>query len=277
VDEAIHLLCETYLEPQDQVLIVVPTYSMYAIYAAVSGARVIAVPAPEFRFPTQAVLANITERTRLITIANPNNPTGTLASQADLLEIARSAPQSAVLVDEAYYEFCGQTLLAEIAGRTNVFVARTFSKAYGLAGLRCGVLAGPEEQMRLIRRVASPYNVNQVALICVPEALADQGYVRWYAEEVKQGRVLLERELEALNIGYCPSHANFVLASFGENKDAFVEGMRERGILVRDRSFDPGCPGWVRITLGSFAQTQQLLAALREVVQEMNAPRELPA
>ena len=277
VDEAIHLLCETYLEPQDEMLIVVPTYSMYAIYGAAVGARVITVPAPGFRFPTGAVLANTTQRTRLIAIANPNNPTGTLASQSDLLEIARSAPQSALLVDEAYYEFCGETLLAEVAGRANLFVARTFSKAYGLAGLRCGVLAGPAEQMRLIQRVASPYNVNQVALMCLPEALADQAYVRWYVDEVKQGRLLLEHELEALHIRYCPSQANFILAGFGQNKDAFVQGMKDRGILVRDRSSDPGCQGWVRITLGSVQQTQRLLEALREVVQEINVSRELPA
>jgi histidinol-phosphate aminotransferase len=275
VDEGIHLLCETYLEPQDEVLIVVPTYSLYAIYAAAAGTRVVTVPAREFRFPTRAVLSNITQRTRLIAIANPNNPTGTLASPSDLLEIARSAPQSALLVDEAYYEFCGQTLLAEVAAQANVFLARTFSKAYGLAGLRCGVLVGPEEHMRLIRRVASPYNVNQVALMCLPEALADQAYVRWYVDEVKQGRLLLERKLEALNIRYCPSHANFVLASFAENKDAFLQAMKERGILLRDRSSDPGCQGWVRITLGSLQQTHSLLEAVREVVQEMT--RELSA
>lgn len=277
VDEVIHLLCETYLEPQDEMLIVVPTYSMYAIYGAAAGARVVTVPAPEFRFPAGAVLANITQRTRLIAIANPNNPTGTLASQSDLLEIARSAPHSALLVDEAYYEFCGQTLLAEVARQTNLLVARTFSKAYGLAGLRCGILAGAGEQMRLIRRVASPYNVNQVALMCLPEALADQAYLRWYVDEVKQGRLLLERELEALNIRYCPSHANFVLAGFGRNKDAFVQGMKDRGILVRDRSSDPGCQGWVRITLGNLQQTHRLLEALREVVPEITASPELPA
>jgi histidinol-phosphate aminotransferase len=277
VDEGIHLLCQSYLEPQDEVLIVVPTYSLYAIYAAAAGARVVPVLAPEFRFPMPAVLANISERTRLIAIANPNNPTGTLAGPSDLLTIARSAPQSALLVDEAYYEFCGQTLLAEISGHANLFVTRTFSKAYGLAGLRCGVLAGPAEQMHLIRRVASPYNVNQVALMCLPEALADQAYLRWYVDEVKQSRLLLERELEALCIGYCPSQANFVLASFGQSKDAFVAAMRGRGILVRDRASDPLCQGWVRITLGSLQQTHRLLEALREVVQEITVSRELRA
>src|SRR3984957_10931611 len=113
VDEAIHLLCETYLEPGDEAMIVVPTYSMYRIYMMAAGARVIAVPAGEdFQFPTDDACNRITLHTRLIAIANPNNPTGTVAPAADLLRIARSAPEAALLVDEAYFEFYGQSMLA---------------------------------------------------------------------------------------------------------------------------------------------------------------------
>jgi histidinol-phosphate aminotransferase len=277
VDEAIHLLCETYLQPEDEVLVVVPTFSMYAIYAAATGARVITIPAAGFRFPLRLLLANLTSRTKLIAIANPNNPTGSIASAQDLLELAACAPQAALLVDEAYYEFCGQTLIQETGGRPNLFVARTFSKAYGLAGLRIGILVGPAEQMRMVRRVSSPYNLNQVALMCLPDALADQEYVSWYAEEVKQSRTLLEQELRAFRIPCWTSHANFVLARFGDRKDLFVEGMRKRAILVRDRSSDPGCEGCVRITVGTIKQTTDVLDAMRTVIEEIQAERELPA
>ena len=178
VDEAIHLLCETYLEPEDEALIVVPTFSMYKIYAAATGARVIEIPAGnDFRFPAEDVLDRITARTRLIAVANPNNPTGSLAPQEELLGIARSAPHAAVLIDEAYFEFCGETLVKQWRDIPNLFVARTFSKAYGLAGLRIGVLIGDVEQIRSVRLVSSPYNVNGVALACLPDALADQEYV----------------------------------------------------------------------------------------------------
>ncbi len=119
----------------------------------------------------------------MIAIANPNNPTGTVAHEEDLMRIARAAPDAAVLVDEAYFEFCGQTVLARRREFANLFVARTFSKAYGMAGLRIGVLVGDPDQMRAMRRVSSPYNVNAVALACLPEAIGDQVYIQQYVRK----------------------------------------------------------------------------------------------
>jgi histidinol-phosphate aminotransferase len=269
-DEAIHLLCETYLDAGNEALIVVPTYSMYEIYAAATGAKVISIPAgEEFGFPVDALLSKINENTRLIAIANPNNPTGILVSAADVFRIAQAAPQAAVLIDEAYYEFCGETVLPAFRQLPNIFVSRTFSKVYGLAGLRIGVLAGSVEQMSLIRRVGSPYSVNAVALACLPEALADQEYIQNYVDEALAGRNLLEKELGSLGIKYWPSRANFVLFQVAKLAKEFISAMRARGILVRDRSSDPGCAGCVRITLGSTADNTRLLAALREIVAEL--------
>jgi histidinol-phosphate aminotransferase len=277
VDEAIHLVCETYLDAGDEVLIVVPTFSMYEIYAAATGAQVITIPAgPEFGYPTDDVLARISRRTRLIAIANPNNPTGTVVSQNGQLRILRAAPDAAVLVDEAYFDFYGESLLAEIASHPNLFVARTFSKAYGLAGLRIGVLVGSPMQMAMVRRVSSPYNVNAVALACLPEAVADQDYIRQYVAEVRQGKELLEQELHSLKLHFWPSQTNFVLVYIGERHDAFVRAMRERGILVRDRSRDSGCDGCVRISVGSNPQTERLIVALREAVGAI-APTGVPS
>lgn len=275
VDEAIHLVCETYLEPGDDVLIVVPTFSMYEIFAAAPGARIVNIPAGvNFSFPTNTILDHITPATRLIAVASPNNPTGSAASVQDLLLVARSAPEAAILVDEAYFEFHGQTLLREWRELPNVFVARTFSKAYGLAGLRAGVLMGQAQQMSGIRKVASPYNVNSVALACLPEALGDEAYVRSYVQEVCQGRERLQDNLQRSGILFWPSRANFVLMRMGEANSAFIRGMREHGILVRDRSRDPGCDGCVRITLGSMEQTERLLLVLREVLQEIGVVRQ---
>jgi histidinol-phosphate aminotransferase len=273
VDEAIHLLCQTYLDRGDEAIIVVPTYSMYRIYMMAAGADVIAIPsAPDFCFPTNDVRNRITRRTRMIAIANPNNPTGTVAEQQDLLQIASAAPNAAVLIDEAYFEFYGQTMLPSLRKFPNLFVARTFSKVYGMAGLRIGALIGNEEQMRTVRCVSSPYNVNAVALACLPEALADQRFVSDYVGEVRQQRARLEIALTAHGIPFWPSHANFVLTRIGSSASdatAFVEQMRRRGILVRDRSADHGCEGCVRITLGPREHTDRLLAALEEVFHEM--------
>jgi histidinol-phosphate aminotransferase len=276
VDEAIHLLCQTYLEPGDEALIVVPAYSMYRIYAMASGAEVVSVSAgKDFQFPTVDLCKRITSRTRLIAIANPNNPTGTVVSGDELLRIARSAPGAAVLVDEAYVEFYGQSVLSARNEVLNLFVARTFSKAYGLAGLRIGVLIGDAEQMRAVRPVSSPYNVNAVALACLPEALRDQDYIQRYVAEVRESRARLEQALEVDGIQFWRSHANFVLAQVGAAA-AFVELMRRRGILVRDRSGDTGCEGCVRITLGPHAHADRLLTALQETLEELGMGQGAP-
>ncbi len=268
VDEAIHLLSETYLEPGDEALIVVPTYSMFRIYAAATGARVLEIPAgSDFVFRTEDLLGRITSRTRLIAIANPNNPTGTVAPQEGLLRIARSAPSAAVLIDEAYFEFYGLSMLDYLREIPNLFVTRTFSKAYGLAGLRIGVLVGDPDQIRSVRRVSSPYNVNAVALTCLPDALADQSYIRQYVNEVCEGREKLEDTLKSNGIPFWRSQANFVLARFGSPE--LIQKMRQRGILVRDRSSDHGCEGCVRITLGPRSHTDRLLTALQETLQEL--------
>ncbi len=234
-----------------------------------AGARLISVPAAkEFSFSADDLCTRVTPRTRLIAIANPNNPTGTVAPAGDLLRIARSAPEAALLVDEAYFEFYGQSMLAARNGISNLFVARTFSKAYGLAGLRVGALIGDADQMRAVRRVSSPYNVNAVALACLPEALGDQTYIRQYVSEVRESRARLERALEALGVQFWPSQANFVLARVGAAA-SFVEHMRRRGILVRDRSSDHGCEGCVRITLGPHEHADRLLTALQETCEQL--------
>jgi histidinol-phosphate aminotransferase len=271
VDEAIHLLCETYLQPGDEVIIVVPTFSMYEIYALATGAKVISIPAAdEFAFPTQAVMSAINGNTKLIAIANPNNPTGTVVSNDDLLRIVSAAENAAVLIDEAYYDFYGTTFIGEVGRYENLFVARTFSKAYGLASLRAGILAGSTSQMRMVRRVSSPYNVNGISLACLPEALNDQEFVASYVAAVKRGRERLTLEFAAQGIRFWPSEANFVLAYLGEFRIAFVQEMRRRGILVRDRNNDPGCGGCVRITMGTDAQTDQLISELRAALDAIS-------
>ena len=270
VDEAIHLLCMTYLDPGDEALIVVPTFAMYEIFAKAEGARVIEVRAgANFAFPLQDVLARISPITRLIAVANPNNPTGAAVAGGVLRQIAQFAPQAALLVDEAYFEFHGETLIDSVGQIENLFVTRTFSKAYGLAGLRIGILAGSAQQMAMVRRVASPYSVNAAALAVLPAVLQDQEYVGGYVAQVRTNRERLQQELGNLGLHYWLSHANFVLVRIGEVHAEFVQALRARGILVRDRNSDAGCEGCVRLTVGTDEHTQTLIAALRNAVEEL--------
>ncbi len=275
VDEAIHVLFEAFLEDGDELLLPVPTYTMYEVYASATDARLVAVLAGEdLQFPFKRLLAAITPRTKIIAIANPNSPSGSAATRAQLLEIAARAPHAVLLVDEAYFHFHSETVI-DLAGVVpNLIVARTFSKAYGLAGLRLGLLAGPVELMRWVRRVLSPYSVNSLALACLPPALEDVAYLDWYVAEVLAARTEFEAALDAARVRRWPSRANFVLIEIGAQHKEFTRMMSAAGVLVRDRSSDPGCDGRVRITIGTREQMRQAAIALNEVLATLRAGKE---
>jgi histidinol-phosphate aminotransferase len=271
VDEAIHVLFETFLEEGDELLLPVPTYTMYEVYASATDARVIAVQAADdLQFPFERLVAAITPRTKVIAIANPNSPSGSVATREQLIEIAKRAPHAVLLVDEAYFHFHGETMIDLIGVVPNLIVARTFSKAYGLAGLRLGLLAGSPESLRWVRRVLSPYSVNSLALACLPPALEDTAYLDWYIGEVLAARSEFEAALDAAKVRRWPSQANFILVEIGPQHADFVRLMRAAGVLVRDRSNDPGCDGRVRITVGTREQMRQAALALNKTLTALN-------
>jgi histidinol-phosphate aminotransferase len=276
VDEAIHVLFEAFLDEGDELLLPVPTYTMYEVYASATDARVIPVQAADnLQFPFEQLAASITKRTKIIAIANPNSPSGSIATREQIVDLAHLAPQAVVLVDEAYFHFHRETVLDLIGTLPNLIVARTFSKAYGLAGLRVGVVAGPIELMRWVRRVLSPYSVNSVALACLPAALKDTAYLDWYVSEVLAARNEFEGALAAAPVRYWPSRANFVLVDIGPRHKEFVRQMLAAGVLVRDRSNDPGCDGRVRITIGTREQMQKAVVALNETLALIRSGEDL--
>jgi len=275
IDEALSLLFTTYLGPGDELLFADPTFVMYPMLGQALGAQVVRVQSSEdLTLPVAGLLARISPHTRVIAVANPNNPTGLAAARADLLQIAEAAPDSAVLIDEAYFEFCGgtltcRTLIPDLARHPNLFVARTFSKAYGLAGMRLGVLTGAADQIGYLRRLSLPFNVNAVALACIEEALADRSFVSEHVAQVKRSRERLEQLFNELGLRFWPSQTNFVLVRVGAQAKTFVESMQRRGILVRDSSANPGCDGCVRITVGTPGQMDEVLQAIREAIAEI--------
>ena len=270
VDEAIHVLFEAFLDADDELLLPVPTYTMYEVYASATDARIAAIQAAnDLQFPFMRLLAAITPKTKIIALANPNSPSGSVATREQLLTIAQAAPHALVLVDEAYFHFHGETVIDQVGAIPNLVVARTFSKAYGLAGLRIGLLAGPVALMRWVRRVLSPYSVNSLALACLPAALGDEAYLNWYVHEVLAARSDFEKALDSAGLRRWPSRANFILVEIGEKHAEFVRIMREAGVLVRDRSNDPGCDGCVRITIGTREQMLTAAGVLREAVANL--------
>jgi histidinol-phosphate aminotransferase len=196
VDEGIHLVCCAFLDEGDEALICTPTFFMYDVSISLMTSGLTRVQSDDsFLFPYERFLAAITPKTKLIIVASPNNPTGATVSREQLLAIAAAAPQAVLMVDEAYFHFHGETTIDDVGRIPNLIVARTFSKAYGLANLRIGMLAGDAQLISFIRKVSSPYNVNGVALAVLPDALADTTYIDWYVDQVRAGR---ERIFEAL-------------------------------------------------------------------------------
>jgi histidinol-phosphate aminotransferase len=270
VDEAIHLTCCAFLEAEDEALIATPSFFMYDVSVQMMTPHLRKVQADAtLEFSFERFMAAITERTKLIIVASPNNPTGAVVSREHLLAIAAAAPQAVLMVDEAYYHFDGASVMGDLAAAPNLIVARTFSKAYGLANLRIGMLAGNAELLKYVRKVSSPYNVNGVALDCLPVALADGEYVAWYSEQVRVGRERMMDGLRELGVPFFPSHANFVLMNIGPKHKELVQAMRANGVLLRDRSTDPGCDGFVRITIGLEEHVTRGLAALKISLDEI--------
>ena len=264
-DEAIQVLINTYVDDRDEVLVLTPSYAMYRFYAELAGARVceVSYEADTLAFPVDRFLAEIRPATRAILVANPNNPTG-CGIGLDIVErLLKAAPQAAVLIDEAYYEFCGRTALPLLSRFSNLFVSRTFSKAYGMAAMRMGCLMSDESNMAHLRKAQSPYSVNSLAALAARVAVADTEYVNAYVAEAVASRETLYRFFDELNIGYWLSEANFVLFRAGDRAVSLRDELRRRGVLVRDRSYE--LPGAVRVTVGRAEQTERFMRELREI------------
>jgi histidinol-phosphate aminotransferase len=244
---------------------------MYRFYAELAGARIVALRYDAaMGFPLDGVLGALRLRRRrksprVMFLANPNNPTGTLVDRAALGRILQAARETLVVVDEAYFEFCGVTVLPWIHRYPNLVVTRTFSKAAGLAGLRIGFLFANPGITAVLRKARSPYAVNMAALVAAAAAARDGRFLSDYAREVNRSKRLLERELSRLEIPVLPGAANFVLVDFGRRATALLRGLRRRGILLRDRRADFGRVGFVRITVGTRTQMRRLVRALERL------------
>jgi histidinol-phosphate aminotransferase len=252
-----------------EAIVVVPAFDMYASCTDAVGGTVVEVPlGPGFTFPLDALLGAISDRTRLVWLTNPNNPTGRSIPRDAVLRIAGAAPNALIFLDEAYVDFGGVTLIGDPAFQQlpHLVVGRTFAKAYGLAGLRAGAVVGDAKTIGSLRRVVPPYSLNACAAAALPVAFADTVYYDWYVEQVALSKTILYREFERLGITHWKSDANFVLARFPGRGGDIAAALAARGVHVRDRSHDRGCADCLRITAGVVDHTRALLTALEEVL-----------
>lgn len=263
-DEAIQVVINTYIDDGAEVLLLRPSYAMYRLYAQLAGASLREIDFnDDLSFPLDRLLAGVTGGTRAILIANPNNPTGTGIDAAGIEAILQRAPQAAVLIDEAYFEFSGVTVLPLIARYENLFVSRTFSKVYGMAAMRFGCLFSQAGNVQFLHKAHSPYSVNTIAALAARAAVRDRAYIRDYMCEVRAAREEIYSGLRELKIRAYPSQANFILFQAGDRAIAIRDELRRRGVLVRDRSYE--IAGAVRVTVGTRAQARRFLEELRSI------------
>jgi histidinol-phosphate aminotransferase len=254
-----------------EAIIPLPAFDPYPNSTAAVGATAVRVPpTPTYAFQADAVLKAITPRTRMIFLNTPNNPTGQLIRREDLKRIAAAAPDAIVLIDEAYIEFGGVSFLPDLAKHPNVLVGRTFSKAYGLAGLRVGVVIGQPEALDPVRAVTLPFNINGVALAALRAALQDTLFLPRYAVQVRDSRERLYAACRRLGLEFWESAGNYVMIRVGETAP-FVQAMAERKVHVRDRSKDPTTPGCIRVTAGMLDHTNAAIEALQAAVAARQA------
>ena len=262
-DDALRVFFDTFVDPGSAILICEPTFPMYRYYAEIFGARVDALHyGADMEFPLGNVLAALRDKPRVLFIANPNNPTGTLVEAGAIEQILQAATNTAVVFDEAYAEFSGVSMVPWIRKHPHLFVARTFSKVAGLAALRLGAVIACAESLALLRRAMPPFPVNLAALVAAEAAIRDRKTMLRYARDVKLMRARFAKELQRIGIKTYPSAGNFVLADFGPDGPRLFHRLERQGILLRERSKEIGA-GFVRITIGTRGEMRRLLKEIK--------------
>jgi histidinol-phosphate aminotransferase len=270
-DDAIRAFFDTFVEQGDPVLLCEPTFPMYRFYAEIFGARIrVCRYDSDMNLPLAPVLAALRERPRVLFIANPNNPTGTLLSRRDVETLLKAATHTPVVIDEAYVEFSGVTMLPLIRRYPQLFVVRTFSKATGLAALRLGAILARADSLAYLRRAMPPFPVNVAALVAARAVIRDKRTMQRYIREAIRLRGWLGEQLRALGIVVHPSAGNFLLADFGPSGPHLFRRLASRGFLLRDRKGDLG-PGFVRISIGTEPEMRRLVREIRRLRRNRHA------
>jgi histidinol-phosphate aminotransferase len=269
-NDIIEFLGHALLGPGEEMVVSQYCFAIYPIVARLLGARVITVPARDYGHDLPAMLRAVTVNTRLIFVANPNNPTGTLAPAADVHRLVAELPEGVVLaMDEAYFEYLDQPVdllpLIRAGQKPNLILLRTFSKIHGLAGLRLGYGIGHPEFIAALEKIRQPFNINSLAQAAALAALDDAAHVKKTRQNNFKGRKFLETALRGLNVPFVPSAANFVLAKVGAGQEVF-EQLQRRGIITRPMG-GYQLPEWIRISVGTTAENQRCVQALRKILR----------
>ena len=269
-NEVIEFLCHAFLTPGDDIVTSQHAFIAYKIIATLFGARTIETPAPDFEQDLAAMIDAITPKTRLIFIANPNNPTGALVSQRKIDMYISRVPKNVVTVfDEAYFEFIDRPpdVLRYVREKKHVVVLRTFSKIHGLAGLRVGYGLAHSELIQVLQKAREPFNVNSIAQVGALAALDDEAHAAETKRVVDEGRAYFEKEFGAMNLRFVPAAANFVMVNVGDGPRVFKQLLAQKVIVRPLKSY--GLDEWVRVSVGTMEQNCKCIAALKNVLSKV--------
>ncbi len=273
-NELLELVARVFAGPGDEILYSQYAFVVYPISAQVVGATSVEVPAKAWGHDLPAMLAAITDKTKVIYLANPNNPTGTVFNRKEWESFISQVPKTVIVVlDEAYIEYAQAQLNSDeyangidyLADHPNLLVSRTFSKAYGLASLRVGYLVGCEEIIQYINQIRAPFNVNHLAQVAATAALADQSFVEKVLLLNQQGMRQIQETLSSLGIDSIPSAGNFLCIDLGEKAIEVNQGLLEKGVIVRPVS-NYGLHCFLRVSIGTQAENQHFIDALKSVL-----------
>lgn len=267
-DDSIRCAFDAFVEEGDEVLLPVPNYGMFDIFGRIRGARVTEILYhDDFSFPVENVLAAISPNTKLIVIVNPANPLGTVIPEQGLLHILDKAEDSLVLLDETYWHFVGKSYVSLIRKYPNLIIVQTFSKAYGLTGLRLGMLFSVAENMQNLAKVNLPFAVNNLALKAGSAALVDQAFIQQVVENVRMEMQFLQHELNQLRIETRACSTNFLLIKIGDRADEIYQALQQRDVLVRNLNKYPLLKGYLRVSIGRREDHLKFLEALRLIMK----------
>jgi histidinol-phosphate aminotransferase len=263
-DDALRLFFDAFVDAGTTAVIIEPTFPMYRYWGEVAGAKIeVQRYGLNMEFPLEGVLNALALKPRVLFVCNPNNPTGTLLEITVIEKILQAATHTAVVLDEAYAEFSGLTVIPLIHQYPQLFVARTFSKAAGLAGLRLGAVIACEESLAILRRATAPFPVNVAALTAAEAAVGDPKTMKLYVKNMLRTRAWFEKELHKLEVRTWPSAGNFLLADFGPGGSEMCSQLQAKhGVLLRDRAKEIG-PGIVRVSIGTQKEMERLLKLIK--------------
>lgn len=275
-DELLKLIAETFLNPGDEVIFSKPSFSEYEFVTKVMDATPITVSLKEdFTYDLEEMLKKINSRTKLIFICNPNNPTGTILTSAELLEFMKRVPEEVIVIfDEAYFEYVTDEhypdTLELIKQGKNVIVLRTFSKIYGLAGLRIGYGIAKPEIISMIHRVREPFNVNLLAQEAARASLSDKNHLMESKKLVLMGREYLYQAFEKLGLKYVQTQTNFIFVDVNCDSVALFNSLLRQGVIVRTGDIF-GYPNYIRVTIGTPEQNERFIKCLESSLAEVRS------